>query len=85
MQMTKEQKAVLQSQLNSEKRTLNELKQVYRRALMDCEKKIMELSARTDLENLQSIIYQDTIPGSDPAAVGGNLGSTAVRFLFDSV
>jgi hypothetical protein len=58
MQMTKEQKAVLQSQLNSEKRTLNELKQVYRRALMDCEKKIMELSARTDLENLQSIIYQ---------------------------
>lgn len=25
---------------------------------MDCEKKIMELSARTDLENLQSIIYQ---------------------------
>ncbi|WP_448916582.1 phage minor head protein [Eubacterium ramulus] len=56
--MTKEQKAVLQNQLNSEKRTLNELKQVYRRALMDCEKKIMELSARTDLENLQSIIYQ---------------------------
>ena len=56
--MTKEQKAVLQSQLNSEKRTLNELKQVYQRALMDCEKKIMELSARTDLENLQSIIYQ---------------------------
>lgn len=56
--MTKEQKAVLQSQLNREKRTLNELKQVYRRALMDCEKKIMELSARTDLENLQSIIYQ---------------------------
>lgn len=56
--MTKEQKAVLQSQLNREKRTLNELKQVYRQALMDCEKKIMELSARTDLENLQSIIYQ---------------------------
>jgi len=56
--MTKEQKTVFQSQLNSEKRTLNELKQVYRRALMDCEKKIMELSARTDLENLQSIIYQ---------------------------
>ena len=25
---------------------------------MDCEKKIMELSARTDLENLQAIIYQ---------------------------
>lgn len=56
--MNKEQKQVLQSQLNNEKRTLKELKQVYTQALKDCEKKIAELSARKDMENLQSIIYQ---------------------------
>ncbi len=49
---------MLQAQLNSEKRTLQELKQVYQQALKDCEKKIRELSARTDMENLQTIIYQ---------------------------
>lgn len=48
----------MQTQLNSEKRTLNELKQVYTQALKDCEKKIAELSSRRDMENLQSIIYQ---------------------------
>ena len=56
--MNKRQKEVLQSQLNAEMRTLRELKQVYRQALKDCETKIRELSARTDMENLQSIIYQ---------------------------
>lgn len=56
--MNKRQKEVLQSQLNAEMRTLRELKQVYRQALKDCEAKIRELSARTDMENLQSIIYQ---------------------------
>ncbi len=56
--MNKRQKEVLQSQLDAEMRTLRELKQVYRQALRDCETKIRELSARTDMENLQSIIYQ---------------------------
>lgn len=56
--MNSRQKEVLQAQLNSEKRTLQELKQVYQQALKDCEKKIRELSARTDMENLQTIIYQ---------------------------
>lgn len=56
--MNKRQKEVLQSQLDAEMRTLRELKQVYRQALKDCETKIRELSARTDMENLQSIIYQ---------------------------
>lgn len=56
--MNKRQKEVLQSQLDAEMKTLRELKQVYRQALKDCETKIRELSARTDMENLQSIIYQ---------------------------
>lgn len=56
--MNKAQKQVIQAQLNREKQTIKELKQVYQQALKDCEKKISELSARTDMENLQSIIYQ---------------------------
>lgn len=56
--MNKRQKEVLQSQLDDEKRTLKELKQAYWEALEDCKEKIRELSARTDMENLQTIIYQ---------------------------
>lgn len=56
--MNKTQKEVTQAQLNREKQTIKELKQVYQQALNDCEKKIRELSTRTDMENLQSIIYQ---------------------------
>ena len=56
--MNKAQKAVIQSQLNDEKHTIELLKRVYAQARKDCENKIMELSSRTDFENLQSIIYQ---------------------------
>lgn len=56
--MNSRQKEVLQVQLDSEKKTLQELKQVYKQAIKDCEQKIRELSARTDMENLQTIIYQ---------------------------
>ena len=56
--MNKAQKQATQAQLNREKQTIKELKQIYQQALKDCEKKISELSARTDMENLQSIIYQ---------------------------
>lgn len=56
--MNKFQKEVLQSQLNDEKYVIKLLKKVYEQARKDCEQKIRELSSRTDLENLQSIIYQ---------------------------
>ena len=49
---------MLQAHLNNEKRTLSELKQVYTQALKDCEKRIKELSMRTDMDNIQSIVYQ---------------------------
>ena len=47
-----------QVQLNDEAKTIRELKQVYKKASDDCAKKIADLGARTDMENLQSIIYQ---------------------------
>lgn len=58
--MNKQQKQVLQSQLNSEEKTIKELKQVYSQALKDVDEKIRQLSARADMnpDNLQSIIYQ---------------------------
>ena len=56
--MNKAQKEVQQAQLNDEKKVIKLLELVYEQAKRDCEQKIRELSARTDLENLQSIIYQ---------------------------
>ena len=56
--VNKLQKEVLQAQLNAEKKTIKLLQRVYDQARKDCEKKIRELSSRTDLENLQSISYQ---------------------------
>lgn len=56
--MNKAQKEVQQSQLNDEKHIIKLLEKVYDKARQDCENKIRQLSSRTDLENLQSIIYQ---------------------------
>ena len=56
--MNKAQKAVQKASLNDEKRTIRELKQVYSQAKKDVEERIRNLSSRTDMENLQSIIYQ---------------------------
>lgn len=56
--MNDRQKEVLQSQLKDEQRVLKELKQVYNRAREDVVSNIKALEARTDVENLQSIIYQ---------------------------
>ena len=56
--MNKADKEVQQTQLNDEKKTMKLLELVYKQARKDCEKKIRELSTRTDLENTQSVIYQ---------------------------
>lgn len=56
--MNKAQKEVEQAKLDSEKRTLSELKEIYEQAKADCDERIRQLSMRTDMENLQSIIYQ---------------------------
>ena len=56
--VNKSQKEVQQAHLNAEKHLIKLLERVYGQARNDCENKIRELSSRTDLENLQSIIYQ---------------------------
>lgn len=56
--MNKRQKEVQQAHLDEEKKIIRQLKQVYRQAAKDCEAKIAELNSRTDMQNLQSIIYQ---------------------------
>lgn len=58
VRLNKRQEEVQNSQLRSEKKTINELKQVYKKAREDCEQKILELSARSDSQNMQSIVYQ---------------------------
>lgn len=56
--MNKRQKEILLSQLKKEEAVLKELKEIYKKAEKDIDAKIAELLARTDTENLQSIIYQ---------------------------
>ena len=56
--MNKAQKQIQQVQLDSEQKTIRQLQRVYEQAKKDTERKISELSSRTDLENLQSIVYQ---------------------------
>lgn len=56
--MNKRQKQVQLYLYNNEKELIKELKRIYRKALDDVNTKITDLLARTDLENLSSIIYQ---------------------------
>lgn len=56
--MNERQKEVLASQLKDEQRVLKELKQVYTKAREDVISNIKALEARTDVENLQAIVYQ---------------------------
>lgn len=56
--MNKAQKEVLQAQLDREKELIKDLKQVFRQAQDDVVNKIIDLSRRQDMENLQTIIYQ---------------------------
>lgn len=56
--MNERQKEVMQAQVDREKEILNRLKLVYAQAQDDCANKIIDLSRRRDMENIQSIIYQ---------------------------
>ena len=56
--MNKRQKEILEYFLDREEQVIRELKSVYRQAIRDCEEKIRQLSTRSDLENIQSIVYQ---------------------------
>ena len=72
--MNKAQKEVQQAQLNEEKKMIRMLQRVYEQAKKDCEEKIRMLSARTDMENLQSIVYQYNAAyneGQEPISTDG--------------
>ena len=56
--MTKDQKEVLQAYLDREKELIEDLKQIFGQAQSDVVNKIIDLSRRRDMENLQTIIYQ---------------------------
>ena len=56
--MNRRQKEVQEYFLDREEQVIKGLKAVYRQAIRDCEEKIRQLSTRSDLENIQSIVYQ---------------------------
>ena len=56
--MNKRQLEVQKMLLEQEKEIISRLKKIYTRASKDCAAKISNLSARSDMENLKSIIWQ---------------------------
>lgn len=58
MTVNKRQIEVQKVSADNEERVIRQLRQVYNQASKDCAAKIQELSMRTDMENLQTIIYQ---------------------------
>ncbi len=56
--MNRREKEVLQAALKDEKHTIKLIERVYGQARKDCEKRIADLNARTDMQNIQSIVYQ---------------------------
>ncbi len=56
--MNRRQIEIQKVQVANEEHVIMQLKQVYLQARKDCGKKIRELSSRTDMENLQSIVFQ---------------------------
>lgn len=58
MKVNKAQKEVQRAQINDEKYVIRELKKVFKKARDDCAINISKLSMRTDMENLQTIVYQ---------------------------
>ncbi|KIR03454.1 minor head protein [Lachnospiraceae bacterium TWA4] len=56
--MNERQREVQKIHLTNEAKVFKELKQVYTQASKDCQKRILELSMRSDMTNIQAIVYQ---------------------------
>ncbi len=56
--MNKAERQTAQASLRSEKAVLKEIEQVFTQAKQDCTDAIRALNARTDMQNLESIVYQ---------------------------
>ena len=90
MNENERQKEVLKTDLDREKEVLNRLKLIYGQAQDDCVNKIVELSMRKDMENLQSIIwqkqYQEALKGQIDGILDklhNNEYSTVSEYLHD--
>ena len=58
MWLNKAEKEIAKVNLKAEEKTLKELQQIYKKARKDVKDKIAELNSRTDMQNLESIVYQ---------------------------
>lgn len=56
--MNKAEKETVGRQLKDEEQCLKDLEKAYKQARKDCQQKLKELNSRSDMQNLQSIIYQ---------------------------
>ena len=56
--MNKAEKATIKAHLNAEQKALQELEKAYKQAKKDCQERIKALNARTDMQNLQTIVHQ---------------------------
>lgn len=58
MALNKREQEVQQANLDAEKLLLKQLQACYRKAQSDCVARIQELAGRTDMENIQAIVFQ---------------------------
>lgn len=56
--MNSSEKKLAKKQLTEEQKVLKALKSIYNKSLQDVQKNIADLNSRTDMQNVQSIIYQ---------------------------
>ncbi len=71
--MNRRQLEVQRAHADDEMKVIQQLKQIYAQARKDCEAKIRALSGRTDMENLQSIIWQKQYQEALKAQIDGIL------------
>ena len=75
--MNSRQKEILQSQLDNEQEVLKKLQGIYKKALEDVNSEIASLMGRTDVENLQSIVYQLNYQNALKTQINGILDNLA--------
>lgn len=82
--MNKREKEVQETTLDDEKKVIRELKQVYSQASKDCSNAIAALNARSDMQNIQSIVYQKQYQQAVKSQIDGILDTLQTN-EFDTV
>lgn len=73
MALNKREQEVQQANLDAEKVLLKQLQACYRKAQSDCVARIQELAGRTDMENIQAIVFQVQYQKAIMQQIGGIL------------